>query len=122
VLALTVWWAGDPQRALLVTARSYVSIFAAVLFSHTTPIPVWTAALEMWGVPATFILILQFVHRYLFVISDEARRMRTAARARGGFRFAAATGALGVLFARSWRRSEAIHQAMLARGFRGRFS
>jgi cobalt/nickel transport system permease protein len=122
VLALTVWWAGDTSRALLLAASSYVSIYAVVLFSHLTPVSAWTAALASWGVPSTFILVMQFLHRYLFLISDEARRIRSAARARGGFRFDAATGAIGVLFARSWRRSETIHRAMLARGFRGRFS
>jgi cobalt/nickel transport system permease protein len=36
-------------------------------------------------------------------------------------RFRAATGAVGVLFARSWERAEGIHRAMLARGFTGSF-
>jgi cobalt/nickel transport system permease protein len=122
VLAVAAWWSGDATRAWTLATRSYISIFAVVLFSATTPVTVWTAALESWRVPATLILVMQFLHRYLFVIADEARRMQTASRARGGFRFDAATGALGVLFARSWRRSEMVHRAMLARGFRGRFS
>ena len=36
-------------------------------------------------------------------------------------RFRAAAGALAVLFARSYARAEAVHRAMLARGFEGRF-
>lgn len=102
--------------------KSYVSIFAVLVFNALTPFPAWTDALYAWRVPAALILTLQFVYRYMFVIVDEARHMRLAARNRGGFRFDAAAGALGVLFARSWRRSEAIHQAMTARGFRGRFT
>jgi len=56
--------------------------------------------------------------------------MRAAGLARGasvrgmmahGARFRAAAGALAVLFARSYARAEDIHQAMLARGFQGRF-
>jgi cobalt/nickel transport system permease protein len=45
-------------------------------------------------------------------------------RARGGGRsgFRAATGALAVLFARSYERAEGIHRAMQARGFTGRFA
>lgn len=53
--------------------------------------------------------------------------MRLAALCRQGlkrsrrWRFQAAAGALGVLFARSWERADGIHRAMLARGFSGRF-
>ena len=53
--------------------------------------------------------------------------MRLAAQARGGIGksslpgFHAAAGAVGVLFARSWERADGIYQAMLARGFTGRF-
>lgn len=92
-----------------------------MLFSATTPVPAWTAALYSWRVPPALILTLQFLHRYLSVLADEARRMRIAARSRGGFRFDAAAGALGVLFARAWERAEAVHRSMLARGFQGRF-
>lgn len=103
-------------------AKSYVSIFAVLVFNALTPFPAWTNALYAWRVPAALILTLQFVYRYMFVIVEEARHMRLAARNRGGFRFDSAAGAIGVLFARSWRRSEIIHQAMVARGFRGRFT
>jgi energy-coupling factor transporter transmembrane protein EcfT len=33
--------------------------------------------------------------------------------------FRQAAGALGVLFARSWARAQAIHRAMISRGFDG---
>ncbi|MBZ5634214.1 MAG: energy-coupling factor transporter transmembrane protein EcfT [Acidobacteriia bacterium] len=70
------------------------------------------------------ILVIQFVYHYLFVIAEQAQRMRWAALCRkgsqsGSFRLAA--GLVGVLFARSWQRADGIYHAMLARGFRGRF-
>jgi cobalt/nickel transport system permease protein len=122
LVALTTWLAGDAAQAGALLVRSYVSVFAAALFNATTTVPDWTAALAAWRVPAALILTLQFVHRYLFVVLDEAGRTRLAARSRGGFRFDAAIGAIGALFARSWRRSEAVHRAMIARGFTGRIS
>lgn len=121
ILAMAALLSGDVARAATMLAKSYVSIFAVLLFNALTPFPAWTGALHFWHVPSSLILILQFVYRYLFVIGEEARRMRLAAVSRGGFRFDAAAGAIGVLFARSWRRSEMIHWAMTARGFRGRF-
>ncbi len=117
LLALVAWLSGDPTRALALLAKSYLSALAALLFAATTPLPAWTTALQSWHVPKTLISIIQFVYRYLFVIAEEAHAMATAARARGGFRFSAAAGALAVLFARSWQRAESVHRAMLARGY-----
>jgi cobalt/nickel transport system permease protein len=84
--------------------------------------------MEAAGFPRFLLMIAQFLYRYLFVISEEAQQMRTAALARGGAsrgsrsaRFAAAAGALGALFARSYRRAGDIHRAMLSRGFSGHF-
>jgi cobalt/nickel transport system permease protein len=121
VLALATWLSMGPALALTLLARSCVSALAVVLFSMTTSVPAWTAALYSWGIPPTLILTLQFLHRYLSVLADEAHRMRIAARSRGGFRFDAAAGAIAVLFARAWQRAESVHQSMLARGFQGRF-
>jgi cobalt/nickel transport system permease protein len=115
-LALIAWFSGDLAKAATLLTKSYLSALAALLFAATTPLPAWTAALRSWRVSPTLISIIQFIYRYLFVIAEEAQTMSTAARARGGFRFTAAAGALGVLFARSWHRAEAVHRAMLARG------
>jgi cobalt/nickel transport system permease protein len=117
LLAIIAWLSGDPTRAFTLLAKSYLSALAALLFAATTPLPAWTAALHSWHIPSTLISIIQFVYRYLFVIAEEAQTMSTAARARGGFRFSAAAGALAVLFARSWHRAESVHRAMLARGY-----
>lgn len=118
--ALIVSWSGDTWRALAMTEKSYLSGFAVLLFIATTPLPATLSALEKWRFPRLLLLVIQFLYRYLFVIAEQAQRMRQAAACRGRFRFGAAAGALGVLFARSWQRAEAVHQAMLARGFQGR--
>jgi cobalt/nickel transport system permease protein len=115
-LGLIAWLSGDPTRAATLLAKSYLSALAALLFAATTPLPDWTAALRSSHFPSILISTIEFTYRYLFVIAEEAQTMSTAARARGGFRFSAAAGALGVLFARSWRRAEAVQRAMLARG------
>ena len=125
--ALLTWWSGDSMRALALAEKSFLSGMAALLLVSTTPLTGWTAALESWHVPRMLILVIQFVYRYLFVVAEQAQRMRWAALCRkgtqgstqGGFRLAA--GLVGVLFARSWQRADGIYHAMLARGFRGRF-
>lgn len=120
VLAITAWLSGDGSAAMLLLAKSYLSIIAVLAFNAVTPAPEWIAALRAWGVPGALVEVLQFLHRYLWVVYDEARRMRTAAAARGGFRFDSAAAAIGVLFARSWARGERVHRAMIARGYEGR--
>lgn len=119
ILALATWFSGDSNRAASMLTRSYLSALAALIFAATTPLPAWTATLRSWRAPETLISTIEFTYRYLFVLSDEAQIMAMAARARGGFRFTAATGALAVLFARSWQRAEGVHRARLARGYQG---
>jgi cobalt/nickel transport system permease protein len=119
--ALITWWSGDPARALALAEKSFLSGLAALLLVATTPIPDLLRGLETWRVPRMLILVIQFLYRYLFVISEQAQHMKLAAASRRGWRFHAAAGALGVLFARSWERADGIYRAMLARGFSGRF-
>jgi cobalt/nickel transport system permease protein len=127
--AFMSWLAGEPLRALALVEKSYLSTIAVLLVAGTTPLPLLLGALEKLGTPQLLVLVAQFLYRYLFVLADQARNMRLAASCRTssavrrhklGFR--AATGALAVLFARSYQRADGIHRAMQARGFSGRFS
>ena len=115
--------AGEPGRAAMLMARAYLSALAALLLIATTPLPALFAGLESLRIPRFLLLVMQFLYRYLIVLGGEAAAMRDAARSRGGvnrsIEFRQAAGAAGVLFARSFARSEAIHQAMLSRGFTG---
>jgi cobalt/nickel transport system permease protein len=89
--------------------------------------PELLGGLESLGAPRFLVMVVQFLYRYLFVISEQAQHMRLAAASRGSARSSqgwrnrlrAASGAISVLFARSYSRAEGIHQAMLARGFQG---
>jgi len=120
--ALVTWWSGEPIRALALAEKSFLSGLAALLLIATTPLTAVLAAFEIVGTPRVLILVVQFLYRYLFVISEQAQHMRLAAQARHGSSFRASAGALGVLFARSWERADGIYQAMLSRGFSGRFA
>ena len=122
------WLAGDPLRALALIEKSYLSTVAVLLVIGSTPLPALLSGMERLGAPRMLVLVAQFLYRYLFVISEQAQHMRLAASCRQGDprfhrkgRFRAASGALGILFARSYYRAEGIHRAMLARAFTGRF-
>lgn len=122
-LALAAWLAGDPEKAIALVLKSYLSALAVTVVVATTPMPALLGGLEACGVPQFFLLVTQFVYRYLFVVSEETRQMKTAAAARGGtIGFRGAAAAVGALFARSHSRAEEIHRAMLARGFTAKFN
>ena len=117
------WIAGDAARAVSLLVKSYLSAVAVLVLVGSTPLPKLLRGLESLGAPRLLTLVVQFLYRYLFVISEQAQHMRLAALSRGSRRpplqFRAAAGAVAVLFARSYGRAEGIHQAMLARGFSG---
>ena len=125
--ALISWLAGDRLRALALVEKTYLSAAAVLLVAGTTPLPLLVRGIEYFRAPRLLLMVVQFLYRYLFVISEQAQHMRLAAASRSGLgrrsksRFKAAAGAIAVLFARSYYRSDGIHRAMAARGFQGRF-
>jgi len=128
--AVVSWLSGDAPRAASLVEKSYVSALSVLLVIATTSLPQLMRGLEALRVPRLLVLVIQFVYRYLFVISEEAQHMALASRCRAPVRagarnwkarFRAAAGALAVLFARSYRRAEGIESAMAARGFSGHF-
>lgn len=79
------------------------------------------------GLPSSLTQMILLCHRYLFVFQQEAARMQRAMRVRG---FAPRTNiatlrttgnALGMLFIRSFERTERVYEAMLSRGYQGTF-
>jgi cobalt/nickel transport system permease protein len=116
--------AGDPVRAVWLVIRAFLSSFAVLLLIATTPLPALIAGLAWMRAPRFLLQVMQFLYRYLIVLIEEANAMRQAGSARAGslgtLRFRQAAAAAGVLFARSYSRAQAIHRAMLARGFEGR--
>jgi cobalt/nickel transport system permease protein len=77
------------------------------------------------GVPASLTQMLLLCHRYIFVFQHEAARMWRGMRLRG---FVAGANAaslfaignfLGMLFVRSFERTQRVYEAMLCRGFTG---
>ncbi len=120
-------------RFISIVIRSWLSVQMAILLTASTQFPDLMHALRHLRVPQVLVAIVSFTYRYLFVLSDEARRMMRAREARsakpikgqGGGSIvwrARVTGYMvGQLFLRSYERSERIYKAMVARGYRGHF-
>jgi cobalt ECF transporter T component CbiQ len=131
----TLWhWNGVPQgftapgltSAALVTTRVATSVSLVVLLTLTTPWNRLLAGLRALGVPKIFVLIIGMAYRYIFLLLAsvgemyEARKARTVsatAHDKGARQFLGASA--GALFGKAHHLSEEVHQAMVARGYRG---
>ena len=107
-----------------VSIKATIGTVSAVLLGATATFPAVLHGLEAMRVPRLFILIAGFMYRYLFVIVDEALRMRAALTARAYRpRHLLQSPAIGKvvtsLFLRSYGRGERVYLAMLSRGYRG---
>jgi cobalt/nickel transport system permease protein len=107
-----------------VTAKALIGTVSAVLLAATTSFPEVLHALERMRAPRLLVVIAAFMYRYVFVIADEARRMRAALAARAYRpRHLGQVATLGrmvtALFLRSYERGERVYLAMLARGYAG---
>ncbi len=93
----------------------------------TSPFPVTLKALTHLRVPNMICQMLSLAHRYIFVFHHEAKRMTTGMQARGFQKrtsldtLKAMGNFIGMLFVRSFERTERVYDAMLARGYNGQF-
>lgn len=118
-------------RFVSIVVRSWLSVQMAILLVAVTEFPKVIHALTHLRVPAILTVIISFLYRYLFVLTDEVMRMLRARQARsaaaagvrsGGsvaWRARIAGHMAGQLFLRSYERSDRIYNAMLSRGYKG---
>ena len=104
-------------------SRSTLCLLAMILLSATTPFASLLRTIRDIGVPEILVSVLALMYRYLFVMIDEADRMRRARSSRtfkaGRARsWGASAGIIGQLFVRSAGRAERVYGAMCARGWR----
>jgi len=108
-----------------IAGKFALGLLALTALTCTTRFPLLLEAMRKLRLPKLLVVQLGFLYRYIFVLIDEAMRVRRArdfrgaARARAGRRLAAVGSIIGALFVRTIDRSERIHVAMCARGYRG---
>ena len=106
-----------------VAVKSGLCLLTMILVSNTTPFTKILRVLKSARVPGLLITTIALMHRYLFVLADEAERMRRARLSRTftrGRRFHWRTlgTVVGQLFVRASERAERIYDAMCARGWK----
>jgi cobalt/nickel transport system permease protein len=107
----------------MVALRSTICLLTVIVVSNTTPFSGVLRVLRRVRVPGLLITTIALMHRYLFVLVEEAERMRRARASRTftrkrGTRWQALSTVVGQLFVRASERAERIYDAMCARGWR----
>jgi cobalt/nickel transport system permease protein len=113
---------GSRARWEVVALKSTLCLLTVIMVSNTTPFSGILRVLRTVRVPSLLITTIALMHRYLFVLVEEAERMRRArasrtfARRRGA-RWQTLSTVVGQLFVRASERAERIYDAMCARGW-----
>jgi len=108
-------WLGVAERSLL-------CLLTVTLAANTTPFSGILRVLQKVRVPGLLITTIALMHRYLFVLADEAGRMRRARASRTftrtrRFQWQTLSSVVGQLFIRASERAERVYEAMCARGW-----
>ena len=115
------------RLAARITLKSAAILLTFTALITTMPVSALGSALHRLQVPEKMVFMLLMTYRYIAVIRDEYRRLLRAARFRG---FVPVTNIhsyqtyaylAGMLFVRASHRARRVYQAMLCRGFSGRF-
>jgi cobalt/nickel transport system permease protein len=123
VAILALFAPGGWRLFLFLLAKATSCLLAMVLLSSTTPFSDLLRVLKAARTPALLVTTLSLMYRYLFVVVDEAQRMRRARMsrtftARRGRAWRTMATVVSQLFIRSSERAERIYAAMCARGWR----
>jgi cobalt/nickel transport system permease protein len=110
---------------LTVKANAIVMIFLALV--ATSSLVTMGHALHSLAVPAKLVYLLLFTYRYVHVMETEFRKLHNSMLIRG-FRprtnlhtYRSYAYLVGMLLVRSSNRAQRVYEAMLCRGFHGRF-
>lgn len=115
------------RLAALITLKSNGIVLMLMALAATSTLVDMGRAMESLGLPATLCRLLLYTVRYLSVIEDEFHRLARAAALRGfvpklSIHTCRTYGnMIAMTMVRSYNRAKRVHQAMLLRGFTGRF-
>lgn len=115
------------QLALTIVCKAVAVALLMEPMLATAPLARTLQGFADLGLPDALTQMILLCHRYIFVFQQEMQRMQRAMRVRG---FAPRTNlatlrtlgnGFGMLFIRSFERTERVYEAMLSRGYQGGF-
>lgn len=122
VALLAVFQPGGWRLMLLLVVRCTLCLLTMILLSNTTPFAELLRVLKRLRVPGLLITTLALMYRYLFVLADEAQRMKRARMSRTFSperkrQWRTLATIVSQLFVRASERAERVYSAMCARGW-----
>ncbi len=114
-------------HSLHITLKANAILMASITLVATMSVAVLGNALQALGVPSKVCQLLLMTYRYIFVFEEESKRLRRAAALRG---FVPSTSLhtyrtyaymVGMILVRAFERARRVQDAMVCRGFKGRF-
>ncbi len=113
--------------AVLVVSRTLSGMCCLFFLALTTPMVELFAVLKRLRMPDSFVELSMMIYRYIFVLLEEAIRMRHAQVMRlgyDGFRSSIQSFSMmaSTLFLRTWEQGEKLYTAMDARCYDGKLS
>ncbi len=121
VAVLSLFQPGGWRMFLVLVSKCTLCLLTMVLLSSTTPFSHLLRVLKRLHVPALLVMTLALMYRYMFVLVDEAQRMKRARMSRTftprrAWQWHTMATVAGQLFIRASERAERIYSAMCARG------
>ncbi len=110
-----------------ITIKSNAIILALIALMGTSPLASVGYALDRLKMPDKLIYLFLITCRYIFVIEQEYKRLVRAAKIRcfepktSIHTYKTYAYLIGMLFVRASSRADRVYQAMICRGFRGKF-
>jgi cobalt/nickel transport system permease protein len=116
-------------RAAFFFMRVWICVSALSLMTLSTRFNTLIHGMERLHFPRLFIQLTAITYRFIFLFTDEAYRMALAREARTVKKervvrlrtWRTISSMIGSLFIRAYERGENVYQAMLARGYSGKF-
>lgn len=122
IALLSLFQPGGWLAFLGILTKSTLCLLFVILLAGTTAFSEQLEVLRRARVPGLFVTTLALMYRYLFLMIDEASRMRRARQSRQFTRershqWRSLATVAGQLFIRSSERAERVYSAMSARGW-----
>jgi len=115
------------RYGFLISIKAISAVLLIFPMMGTMPFPITIKTLERLKIPKRMVQLIMFTYRYIFLFIDEAQKMFVAMQSRGFKKktnlhtFRTIGKLVGMLFVRSYERTEGIYQAMISRGYNGDF-
>jgi cobalt/nickel transport system permease protein len=112
---------------LIITLKANTILLFTITIIGTTGVFSLAHAMFHLKCPRKLVYLTVFIYRYISVVHEEYERLRKTAKARSFrpgtnvYTFKMYAYMVGMLFVKSYERSQRIYQALVLRGFRGDF-